>query len=68
MNLSGLGFGDVGDTDILITWIYKMSMEGQTKNYAVACALGVLVFIIIAVFSLISYSRSGSVKNEEDFQ
>lgn len=68
MNLSGLGYGDVGDTDILITWIYKMSMEGQTKNYAVACALGVLVFIIIAVFSLISYSRSGSVKNEEDFQ
>ena len=68
MNLSGLGFGDVGDTDILITWIYKMSMEGQTKNYAVACALGVLVFIVIATFSLISYSRSGSVKNEEDFQ
>ena len=68
MNLSSLGFGDVGDTDILITWIYKMSMEGQTKNYAVACALGVLVFVIIAAFSLISYSRSGSVKNEEDFQ
>ena len=68
MQLSGLGYGDVGDTDILITWIYKMSMEGQTKNYAVACALGVMVFIIIAVFSLISYSRSNSVKNEEDFQ
>lgn len=68
MNLSGLGYGDVGDTDILITWIYKMSMTGQTKNYAVACALGVLVFIIIAIFSLISYSRSNAVKNEEDFQ
>ena len=68
MNLQGLGYGDVGKTDILITWIYKMSMEGQTKNYAVACALGVLVFVVIAVFSLISYSRSNSVKNEEDFQ
>ena len=45
-----------------------MSMEGQTKNYAVACALGVLVFVIIAAFSLIFYGRSGSVKNEEDFQ
>ena len=45
-----------------------MSMEGQDKSYAVACALGVLVFIIIAVFSLIFYGRSNSVKNEEDFQ
>ena len=68
MNLTGLGYGDVGETDLLITWIYKMSMEGQTKNYAVACALGVLVFVIIAAFSLIFYGRSGSVKNEEDFQ
>ena len=68
MNLSVLGYGDVGETDLLITWIYKMSMEGQTKNYAVACALGVLVFVIIAAFSLIFYGRSGSVKNEEDFQ
>ena len=67
-NLSSLGYGDIGETDLLITWIYKMSMEGQDKNYAVACALGVLIFIVIAVFSLIFYGRSGSVKNEEDFQ
>lgn len=68
MQLSSLGFGDVGKTDILITWIYKMSMTGDTKNFAVACALGVLVFVIIAIFSLISYGRSNAVKNEEDFQ
>ncbi len=68
LGVLNLGYGDVGETDLLITWIYKMSMEGQVKNYAVACALGVLVFIIIAVFSLIFYGRSGSVKNEEDFQ
>ena len=68
MGMASLGYGDVGETDLLITWIYKMSMEGQDKAYAVACALGVLVFIIIAVFSLIFYGRSNSVKNEEDFQ
>ena len=66
--MSSLGFGDVGKTDLLITWIYKMSMEGQDKSYAVACALGVLVFIIIAIFSLVFYGNSNSVKNEEDFQ
>ena len=68
LGLSNLGYGDVGETDLLITWIYKMSMEGQEKNYAVACALGVLVFIIIAVFSLVFYGNSSSVKNEGDFQ
>lgn len=66
-NVSPLGYGDVGKTDLLITWIYKMSMQDD-KRYAVACALGVLVFILIAVFSLVFYGRSNSVKNEEDFQ
>ena len=62
-----VGYGSVGKTDLLITWIYKMSMTDE-KGYALACALGVIVFIIIAVFSLTFYSRSNSVKNEEDFQ
>jgi arabinogalactan oligomer/maltooligosaccharide transport system permease protein len=63
-----LGYGDPGETDLLITWIYKMSMEsGSTKNYAMACVLGVLVFLVIAFFSLIFYGRTGAVKNEEDF-
>ena len=63
-----LGYGDPGETDLLITWIYKMSMEGGSqKNYAMACVLGVLVFLVIAFFSLIFYGRSSAVKNEEDF-
>ena len=68
LGLTSLGYGDVGSTDLLITWIYKMSMEGQTKNYAVACALGVLVFIFIAVGTLVYNKITGAGKNEEDFQ
>ena len=46
-----------------------MSMEaGAEKNYAMACVLGVLVFLVIATLSLIFYGRSNAVKNEEDFQ
>ncbi len=63
-----LGYGDPGETDLLITWIYKMSMEsGSQSNYAMACTLGVLVFLVIAFFSLIFYGRSNAVKNEGDF-
>lgn len=61
-------YGDVGETDLLITWIYKMSIDSPDKNYAVACVLGVLIFIVIAILSLVFYGRSNSVKNEEDFQ
>lgn len=61
-------YGEVGETDLLITWIYKMSMDTSEQNYAMACVLGVLIFIVIATFSLIFYGRSNSVKNEEDFQ
>ena len=61
-------FSGVGQTDLLITWIYKMSMTGDASDYAMASVLGILVFVIIAFFSLIAYGSSSSVKNEEDFQ
>ena len=58
----------VGETDLLITWIYKMTVENAYKDYGAASVLGVFVFAVVAFFSLIFYGRSNSVKNEEDFQ
>lgn len=55
-----------GQTDLLITWLYKMTVNNQ--QYDIASVIGILVFIVCAVFSLIAYSRIGSVKNEEDFR
>jgi len=60
-------YGDVGQTDLLITWIYKICMTGD-KDYASASVLGMLIFLVVALFSFIFYGRSNSVKNEEDFQ
>ncbi len=56
-----------GKTDLLITWLYKLTMT-QSSDYKMAAVIGIMVFIVISVFSLIVYNRSGSVKNEEDFQ
>ncbi len=55
-----------GDLDLLITWLYKMTVD--KSDYDMASVIGILLFIVIAFFSLIAYSRVGSVKNEEDFQ
>ena len=55
-----------GDVDLLITWLYKLTVNDS--QYDIASVLGILIFIVVAFFSLIVYSRIGSVKNEEDFQ
>lgn len=54
-------------TDLLVTWLYKLSLN-DTKNYKLASVIGILVFIISATFSLLVYNRSSSVKKEDDFQ
>ncbi len=72
--LSGGGPGDLSlytngakGTDLLITWLYKLSL-GVDRNYKLASVIGILVFIISAVLSLVVYNRSSAVKGEEHFQ
>ena len=72
--LSGGGPGDLSlytngakGTDLLITWLYKLSL-GADRNYKLASVIGILVFIISALMSLIVYNRSSAVKGEEHFQ
>lgn len=57
-----------GQTDLLITWLYKMCMTSTEKNYAIASVIGICIFIVLASISLVVYSRSSAVKNEEDFR
>jgi arabinogalactan oligomer/maltooligosaccharide transport system permease protein len=72
--LSGGGPGDLSlytdgakGTDLLITWLYKLSL-GADRNYKLASVIGILVFILSAALSLIVYNRSSAVKGEEHFQ
>ena len=72
--LSGGGPGDIllytegaKGTDLLITWLYKLSL-GVDRNYKLASVIGILVFVISATFSLIVYNKSSAVKGEDNFQ
>ncbi|MGN1368174.1 MAG: carbohydrate ABC transporter permease [Aristaeellaceae bacterium] len=58
--------GNAGSTDLLITWLYKMTVTDS--NYKLAAVMGILVFVVCAVINLIVYNMIPSVKNEEDFQ
>ncbi|MFU0469554.1 carbohydrate ABC transporter permease [Gardnerella vaginalis] len=55
-----------GGTDLLITWLYKLTVDQQ--NYNAGAVIGILTFIVLAVVALITYRNSGSYKNEEGFR
>ena len=60
-----MGTLEAGKTDLLVTWLYKLTV---TKNYFnLASVIGILTFIFCATVGLILYSNSKSVKDEEAF-
>lgn len=59
--------GSVGYTDLLITWLFKIA-TGAKSQYYMASVIGIMVFVVIAVISLVVYNVLPSIKNEEDFQ
>ncbi len=49
-----------GSTDLLVTWLYNLTLN--TMDYNLASVIGILIFILSAVFSLIAYTRTNSFK------
>lgn len=57
---------NAGQTDLLVTWLYKMTVNDT--NYKMAAVIGIMVFLVTAVISLVVYGMLPSVKGEEDYQ
>ena len=55
-----------GKTDLLITWLYKLTVD--KNNYNLGAVIGIMTFIVLAVVSLLTYRNSGSYKDEEGFR
>ena len=55
-----------GKTDLLVTWLYKLTVN--YKDYSRASVIGIAVFVISVVISLVTFNLTASSKNEEDFQ
>jgi arabinogalactan oligomer/maltooligosaccharide transport system permease protein len=52
-----------GDTDILISWIYKMTKE--QNQFHMASVITIMLFIFIASISAFSFSKTKSFKEED---
>ena len=58
--------GGAGHTDLLVTWLYKLTINDT--DYKMAAVIGIMVFVVTAVISLVVYNILPSVKDEEGFQ
>ena len=66
--IGSAGGAVVGHTDLLITWLFKMTLGSTESKYYMASVVGILIFVVCAVLSLIVYNVIPSTKNEEDFK
>ncbi len=57
---------EAGQTDLLVTWLFQLTMKDN--SYSLGAVLGIIVFIVVALISLIVYNILPSTKNEEAFQ
>ena len=65
--IGNVGGVNVGYTDLLVTWLFKMTLGSTSSKYYMASIIGILVFVVVALLSLIVYNVIPSTKNEEDF-
>jgi arabinogalactan oligomer / maltooligosaccharide transport system permease protein len=61
-----LDYYQAGKTDLLVTWLYKLTVNNQ--DYNLASAIGIIIFVISAVLSLIVFNLTSSAKKEGTFQ
>ncbi len=54
---------DVGATDILITFVYRIAFGGVNRQYGLACAISMLIFVIVASVSAISFRRTRALED-----
>ena len=54
---------DAGGTDILITFVYKIAFSaGRGRDYGMASAFSILIFIVVGTLSLISFRRTKALE------
>ena len=58
----------LGQTDLLITFLYKIVTSANNPQFGIAAALGIVIFIICSFISIVMFNKSGSIKEEDQFQ
>ena len=54
------------EVDLLVTWLFRLTNEYY--NYKMASVIGIIVFVICAAFTLLTFTQMIKGNREEDFQ
>ncbi|MBO9553919.1 ABC transporter permease subunit [Cellulomonas sp.] len=54
---------DVGATDILITFVYRLAFGGVNRQYGLACAVSILIFAIVASISAATFRKTRALED-----
>lgn len=60
------GYFLASDTDLLINWLYNLSISNNYYN--IGAAVSLIIFVITSMISLIIYTRSASYREEDTFR
>ena len=52
----------IGATDLLITYTYRLAFGAQGAQYGFAAAVSIFIFVIVAVFSIIGFRRTRALE------
>jgi len=53
-----------GSTDILISYTYKLAIQtGKGQDYGLASAITIVIFLIVATISAVSFTRTKALEN-----
>jgi len=63
-NVPGVPYGK---TDILVTWLYNLTVGGAQQQYSIGSALGIFIFLISVFITLSLYSKTSAATQEGDF-
>lgn len=60
------GYFLASDTDLLINWLYNLSIDNN--YYGIGAAISLIIFIITSAISLLTYIRSNAYKKEDTYR
>ena len=53
---------NVGATDILISMVYKVAFVGASRDYGLASAFSIIIFLLVAIISIISFRQTKALE------
>jgi len=61
-----LANANASDTDLLITWLFKLTQDYY--NYKMASVIGIVIFVLTAIATLIAFNYTIKSDKENRFQ